>query len=416
MKIALVCPFNMFNRPGGVPQVIKHLHAGLKKRGHEVKIITQRPSSFKGEVPEDYVLFGITRTFRGGLGTEGNWGMPSDGEEIARYLKKERFDVINFHEPWIPWLAWQIVRNSRSVDVATFHANLVDTAAGKVWTSKIFTPLGRPFLEKMHLFTATSPASSGMLTNLADMKRAHDRYMMENLRYLPCGVEMSDFRPVKKRTPLSGSGTKTVVFIGRVEKRKGVDYLITAFADLVKQMPEAHLIVAGSGLWSKKLQQRVIDEEIPNVKFPGFVSDEERLRLLSNADLACFPSPYGEGQGIVLLEAMSVGTPLLAGNNLGYRSVMKGHGRIGLVEPQATKDFVNRLAVFLTDEQQRKLMVAWELEEVKQYDYPRIVQRYEAAYKEAIRLKNQGKHNQSGKYEKQRRKTIHRFLLRRQPG
>ena len=108
MKIALVCPYNMLDRPGGVPQVVIHLHEGLKKKGHTVKVVTQRPSGYKGKVPEDYRLFGITRAFKvSGFGTEGNWGMPADSDEIANYLEQEKFDVINFHEPWLPMLAWQ---------------------------------------------------------------------------------------------------------------------------------------------------------------------------------------------------------------------------------------------------------------------------------------------------------------------
>lgn len=416
MKIALVCPYNMFDRPGGVPQVIMHLYAGLKKKGHQVKIITQRPTSYKGEPPQDYILFGATRTFKGGLGTEGNLGMPSDGEEIASVLQEEKFDVINFHEAWIPMLAWQMVKYSKAAHVATFHANLMDTAAGKSWTGGIFTPYGRSLLNKMHLFTATSTASSGMLISRANKKLAHHRRMIDTLRYIGCGVELSQYKPVKKRQPLNGPGTKTIVYIGRIEKRKGVDWLITAFAELVKQMPEAHLIVAGSGLWSNKLKQRVELEEIKNVSFPGYVSDEEKLRLLCNADLACFPSTYGEGFGIVLLEAMAVGTPLLAGNNLGYVNVMKGHGRIGLVDPQATQDFANRLSIFLTDNDQRKLMTSWALREVKQYDYPKIVEQYEAAYAEAIRLKNSHDYKKPVHDEKRSKKLIHRLLLRRQPG
>src|SRR5579862_6425844 len=311
MKIALVCPFNMLDRPGGVPQVIIHLHEHLKKRGHDVRIITQRPSSFTGKAPTDYVLFGVTRAFKtNGLGTEGNWGMPSDGNEIAAYFKKENFDVVNVHEPWIPWLAWQIVRNSHSVYVATFHANLVDTPGGKVWTSNLFTPFGRPFVEKMHLITATSPASAAAILSMADMERPHDKMLIDNLRYLPVGVELSYFKPVKKRLPLSGAGTKTIVYIGRIEKRKGVEYLIEAFSELVQRMPDAHLIIAGQGVQSKKLKQRVENEEIPNITFTGYVSDDERLRLLQNADLACFPSIQGEGFGITLLEAMACGTPL----------------------------------------------------------------------------------------------------------
>ncbi|HXY18311.1 MAG TPA: glycosyltransferase family 4 protein [Candidatus Nitrosopolaris sp.] len=420
MKIALVCPYNMLDRPGGVPQVVMHLHEGLKKKGHVVKVITQRPSSFEGQAPEDYILFGITRTFKiSGFGTEGNWGMPADGEEIAKILEQEQFDVINFHEPWLPMLAWQMLKHSKAAHVGTFHANLVDTAAGKSWTSSIFTPYGRPLLKKMHLFTATSPAASGMLISRANMKSPHEKSLIENLKYIPCGVELSVYKPVKKRLPLNGPNTKTIVYVGRLEKRKGVDWLLPAFAELQKEMPNVHLIIAGSGIRANRLREYVNMENIKNVAFPGYVTDEEKRRLLCNADLACFPSSYGEGFGIVLLEAMAVGTPLVAGSNLGYKNVMTGHGRIGLVDPEATADFANRLAVMLSDNDLRKLMVSWELADVKKYDYPKIVAQYEAAFKEAIILKNKSARSKSSAGNnngKKRRKIIRRLFVRRHAG
>ncbi len=415
MKIALVCPFNMLNRPGGVPEFVTHLYEGLKARGHEVKIITQRPSSFKGDPPDDYVLFGVTRTFKtSGLGTEGNWGMPSDGEEIAAYFKKEKFDVINFHEPWIPWLAWQVQRNSKSVYVATFHANLIDTAAGKVWTSKVWTPIGRPFLEKMHMFTATAPVATGGLLSLADMDRPFDRHMVENMRYIPLGVDLKKFKPVKQRQPLNGQASKTILYLGRVEKRKGSDLLLKAFAELVKQMPDTHLVIAGDGPMSSKLKTYVEIESVPNVHFTGYVTEEEKIRLLQNADLACFPSPYGEGYGIVILEAMATGTPMLAGNNIGYAQAMKGRGRIGLVDPEATRDFVNRLAVMLEDEELRQLMTAWELGEVRQYDYTSVVAQYEQAYKDAIANKDKVERIAKKHNHKKYKQAIRRLAVRRQ--
>jgi phosphatidylinositol alpha-mannosyltransferase len=414
MKIALVCPYNMLNRPGGVPQVVVHLHEGLKKKGHTVKVITQRPSNYKGAPPEDYILFGTTRTFKGGFGTEGSWGMPVDSEEIAQVLEKEQFDVINFHEPWMPMLAWQMVKHSNAAHVGTFHANLVDTAAGRSWTSSVFTPYGRPLLRKMDIFTATSPAPAAMLISRVKIGSQRERSLVNNLKYIACGVELSRYRPVKKRQPLSGPNTKTIVYVGRLEKRKGSDWLIKAFAELLKEMPETHLIVAGTGLWNNKLRQYVSTNKIKNVSFPGFVSDEEKIRLLANADLACFPSPYGEGFGIVLLEAMAVGTPLLAGNNLGYINVMTGHGRVGLIDPEATKDFANRLALFLSDEEQRKLMVSWALKAVKKYDYPKIVDQYEAVFMEAIKLKNKSLKTEEVKADEgKKRKVVSRFFVRR---
>jgi phosphatidylinositol alpha-mannosyltransferase len=409
MKIALVCPYNMLDRPGGVPQVVIHLYEGLKKKGHTVKVITQRPSSYKGKAPDDYILFGITRTFKGGLGTEGNWGMPADGDEIAKVLEEEKFDVINFHEPWMPMLTWQMVKHSKAAHVGTFHANLMDTAAGQVWT--LGRPYGVPLLRKMDLFTATSPASAGMLIAKAGTKETKDKQLVDNIRYIACGVELSVFKPVKKRLPLNGPGTMTIVYVGRIEKRKGVDYLIDAFAELLKEQPNAHLIVAGSGLRAKKLRQYVETEGIKNVTFPGYVTDEEKLRLLQNADLACFPATYGEGFGIVLLEAMAVGTPLIAGNNLGYVNVMTGHGRVGLVDPEATKDFANRLALLLSDAEQRRLMTSWALSEVKKYDYPKIVAQYEAAYREAIRLRTA---KRADPKDEKKPKAKRRFSLRRQ--
>lgn len=416
MKIGLVCPFDMFNRPGGVPDVVVHLYKGLKARGHDVKVITQRPSNFKGQAPEDFVLFGVTRNFKtNGLGTEGSMGMPSDSAEIADYFHREKFNVINFHEPWIPWLAWQIQRNSKSVYVATFHANLLDTVGGKVLSSKIMTPIGRSFIEKMHLFTATGPTASGGLLSLANMKLPFDKFMVDNLVYLPCGVDLQQFRPVKKRQPINGPGTKTIVYVGRIEKRKGTDLLLKAFAELSKQMPEVHLTIGGAGVMLKRLQAYAEFDDIKNVHFLGYVSNQEKKRLIGNADLACFPSPYGEGFGIVLLEAMAMGTPLLAGNNLGYQNVMKDYGRVALVDPSATKDFVNRLALFLTDETQRKLITEWELEAVKQYDYPLIVEQYEQAYLKAIKQKKKVEHLAKKNNSRRVRKTISRLSVRKSP-
>ena len=112
-----------------------------------------------------------------------------------------------------------------------------------------------------------------------------------------------------------------------------------------------------------------------------------------------------------------MGTPIVAGNNLGYTNVMSGHGRIGLVDPQATKDFANRLAVFLSDNEQRKLMSSWALGEVKKYDYPKIVDQYEAAFKEAIKILEESRSSKARAHEgASKRKIIHRLFIRRHAG
>ncbi len=172
-------------------------------------------------------------------------------------------------------------------------------------------------------------------------------------------------------------------------------------------------MIAGDGSRLSRLKLIVQQKKIPGVDFLGYVSEERKKELLGNADIACFPSLYGEGFGIVLLEAMSMGTPLIAGNNPGYRSVMRGTGRICLVDPKSIDDFANRLAVLLSDQDLRRLLSEWSIKEVKQYNYPRIIAQYEAAYKEAFGLMKNSKAKEEDSREKPRRKVVRWPFVRR---
>lgn len=415
MKIGLVCPYNMFERTGGVQQVVQHLHDGLTKKGHTVKIISQRPSSYKGKVPDDFILLGIVRDFKNsGFGVAGNWGMPINGEVIEEAMDHERFDVINFHEPWVPILAWSMLPYSAAAHVGTFHANLVDSVAAKSWP-RIFTPYARGIGARMHLLTAVSHAPASLLISKANKKWEKD--LIRNMKYIPNGVDLKFYKPFKKRQPLSGPNTKTVVYVGRLDRRKGIQWLLKAFAIVQAEMPNLHLILAGEGNYRANLLEQVKTEKIANIQFVGYVSDEEKRRLLGNADVACAPALYGESFGIVLLEAMAMGTPLLAGNNLGYINIMTGHGRIGLIDPKATSDLANRLSVFLTDEGLRKSLRDWNLAEVKKYDYLKIIDQYEAAYHEALAKWRLERHLNGGNGKHVRFWQIRRRLaLRRQSG
>lgn len=415
MKIGLVCPYNMFERAGGVHQVVIHLHDGLKKRGHDVKIITPRPVTYKGDVPEDYILLGTTRNFKGGFGTAGNWTMPPDGDDIEEVLKEEQFDVINFHEPWAPILGWQILNYSTCAHVGTFHANLVDSVAAKSWP-RIFTPYARGISQKLHVITAVSPAPVEIFKDKA--KDSSEVKMIEDVKYIPNGIDLSFYRPLKKRQPLSGPNTKTVVYVGRLDRRKGAEWLIKAFAVLRDQLPNSHLILAGDGSLRERLQALVKELKLRNVKFMGYVTDEEKRRLMGNADLVCAPSLYGESFGIVLVEAMAMGTPVLGGNNLGYINVLRGYGRLGLIDPKATVDFANRMNVFLSDKGLRKTFRHWALREVKQYEYAKVVDQYEKAYRDALTNWRIEQHLNEAKAKNGKRfsKIARRLFVRRQSG
>jgi phosphatidylinositol alpha-mannosyltransferase len=124
---------------------------------------------------------------------------------------------------------------------------------------------------------------------------------------------------------------------------------------------------------------------------------------------------FGESFGIVLIEAMAMGAPVVAGRNSGYVNVLKGSGQLGLVDAKATEDFADRLQLVLRDDKISRLLRAWGLKEVKQYDYPKVIGQYEAAYNEAVRLANKERNGKKAgaKDEAAEKPFIHRILIRR---
>ena len=406
MKIGLVCPYDMFQRTGGVQELVRHLHDGLRQRGHQVKIITPRPPGFKGKAPDDYIILGTTTNFTAGFGTAGNWGLPADSQEVLEILRRERFDVINFHEPWAPLLAWQMLKHSDAAHVASFHANLVDRPTASTWVN-VFTPYARGVGQKMHILTAVSPAPARLLVEKA--ATPSEKKLTDNIKYIPNGIELKTFQPPKKRLPLNGPDTKTIVYVGRLDRRKGVEWLIKAYQELIKELPKTYLIIAGEGGLKESLEERAKLAELSQVHFAGYVSEEEKRRLMGNADLVCIPSLFGESFGIVLVEAMAMGAPVIGGRNSGYIHVLKGRGRLGLVDPKDTADLANLMSVFLTDDVINNMMRQWGRQEAKQYDYPKILDQYESAYHEALEMVRNGQGHQRGK---KNAKKNHGFIRR----
>lgn len=410
MKIALVCPYNMFEKPGGVQSLVIPLANGLRQRDHIVKIITPRPAGYEGDVPADYILLGNSTKFNPsvGMGTKGAWTFDINNKEVKKVLAREKFDVINFHEPWAPILARQILPLSKAAHVGTFHANLADSTAAK-YIVNLFVPYARGIGQKLHILTAVSPAAAAVL-----LDKDSDNPLVKNIKYIPNGIDLKVYKPLKKRSPLSGAGTKTIVYVGRLEKRKGVEYLLKAFKLLNEEMPHTYLLIGGDGNLRSKLKQTVDTLQIPNVNFLGYVTEEQKRHLMGNADVFCAPAMYGESFGIVLGEAMAMGAPIIAGRNRGYISVLTGLGRLGLVDSEAAEDFANRLATFIDNETINRLARDWSLKEVKKYDYSKIFDLYEDAYKEALKILNNDKLEKSTNgQEKKSKKSIRRIFVRR---
>jgi len=126
---------------------------------------------------------------------------------------------------------------------------------------------------------------------------------------------------------------------------------------------------------------------------------------------------FGESFGIVLLEAMAMATPVVAGRNSGYINVLSGTGKLGLIDAKASQDFADRLELVATDDKINRLLSTWGRREVRKYDYPKIVDQYETAYIEAMRLATNERNGKSeAKNEAAKRQFIRRLFVRRHVG
>ncbi len=380
MKIGLICPYSIA-KGGGVQEVVKALQREYKKLGHEAIIITPQPSEPYTSHEHAVVFLGSSTDFKAAATTtQISASMLTD--EIDNLLEDEQFDVLHFHEPWIPVLSRQILSRSHTVNVATFHAKLPETIASRAM-SKVIIPYTKPLLRHIDAFTAVSDAAADYVRSLTD----------EPIEIIPNGINLRHFRkPAHLENPPKKT-PKTVLYLGRIEKRKGLKYLLYAFAQLQARLPDVRLVIAGDGVDRDKMEDLAAELELQNIEFLGYIDDTKKQELLHTVDLYCSPALYGESFGIVLLEAMASSLVTVAGNNPGYESVMTGLGQLSLIDPRDSKEFAHRMQLLLEDEGIRELWRTWAKKHVRQFDYTKVATMYLQAYERAIREKN--KHDQS---------------------
>lgn len=363
-------------RGGGVQEYVLALRNGFVERGHKAYVITPQPRSYKGPKVPGIIMVGGATPFRAQR-TMADISASVDVDSLEKVLNEENFDILHFHEPWVPMLSRQILTRSDAIHFGTFHAAMSERRTQRT-IERVITPYTKPLLGYLDVLTAVSPTATNYVKTLTS----------RNIYLIPNGIEIEKFR--KKDPETRPNKVKTILYIGRLEKRKAVKQLIEAFGLINSVHKNYKLVIAGDGPEREKLEDLVKEQKISDVTFLGFVSHEKKVRLLQESEVMCSPAMYGESFGIVLLEAMAAGAVAIAGNNSGYESVMTGSGQISIVNPKDTKEFARRILLMASDEGLRKHWLDWADHEIKKYDYLNIVDQYLKLYKTAY----DKKHNQ----------------------
>jgi phosphatidylinositol alpha-mannosyltransferase len=367
VKIGLVCPY-IYPDGGGVAQHAGYLYENLRLRGHDVRIITashgpQRAS--EGDVIRLGVGFSVPTNGSVGTLTFSPRYLP----QIRAMLERERFDLLHFHEPFVPFLSLFLLRESTSVNIATFHAY-----AGFSPSYEFGSRVLGGYAARLHGRIAVSAAARHFI----------DRFFPGDYKVIPNGVDVARFQ---RAVPIARwqDGRRNLLFVGRHEPRKGLLDLLKAYRLLRKARCECRLLVVGSGPQEREARRYVATRRLNGVEFLGRVSDAEKAQLYRTADVFVSPATGGESFGIVLLEAMAAGAPIVCSDIHGYKGVVR-RGREGLlVPPRKPKPLAAAIATLLNDEPARRAMGDAGRARAEEFSWERVTARVEAYYGFVIR-------------------------------
>jgi phosphatidylinositol alpha-mannosyltransferase len=369
LNIGLVSPYD-YSFPGGVVQHISHLAYHYQQWGHQVKILAPCLKEGTTYFEEKVHPIGRPIPIRYG-GTVARLPLsPWLPAQIKQVIKKEKFDVIHLHEPFLPMLCLSTLLQSESVNVGTFHAYY---AGAKTYS--LLKSLFRKYLTKLHGKIVVSEPLYNFLND----------YAPSDYHIIPNGINIERFTqegPIRKEYK---DGKVNIVFVGRLETRKGLDYLIEACGLLNKKFSNFRLIVVGPGTRLKKgYKKKVREAGLENVDFVGFASGEELPQYYRTADIFCAPAIWGESFGIVLLEAMACGKPVVASNIEGYASVMHHNEEGLLVAPKDSRGMAEALLTLADNRDLREKMGQQGRINAEKYSWPKVAERVLNFYKECM--------------------------------
>ena len=343
--------------PGGVQQQVLGLARSLRAKGHEVRVL----GPCDGPPPDAFVT-----PLGNSLPTAVNGSIAplapdaSAALRTIRALNDEAFDVVHVHEPLVPGPSLTALLVKMAPVVATFHS------AGESAAYRTFSRQLKWVASRIDIRVAVSK----------DAVELAQRYIGGDYEVLFNGIELGDYS-AQSTTPRENA----IFFIGRHEERKGLSILLEA---LSKLPPDVRLWIASDGPQTAELKTRFASDS--RIEWLGRISDEEKISRMSQASVFCAPSLHGESFGVVLLEAMAAGTPVVASNLDGYRNVATDDETALLVETGNVASLASALARVLVDPRLAARLTANGREHAQRFSMDALADRYIEMYERALHM------------------------------
>lgn len=368
LRVGIVCPYS-FDAPGGVQFHIRDMAEALMERGHQVGVLA--PADEDTPVPSYVTAAGRTIPVRyNGSVARLSFG-PASARRVRRWLDAGEFDLLHLHEPVTPSLSILALWNSTGPVVATFHSSQARSR-----TLQFAYPMIRSSLERISARIAVSE----------DARRTVVEHVGGDAVIIPNGVYVDRFAAAVPDPRWTGTpAAPTFAFLGRLdEPRKGLGILVDAVPTVLAEHPGARFLVAGRGDDGRAEAEAALGRHVGQVEFLGGISDEEKASLLSSVDAYVAPQTGGESFGIVLVEAMSAGTTVVASDLGAFRRVLD-EGEAGLLfrtgDPQ---DLARALLTVLREPELTARVRARAATHVRRYDWSTVTDQVLTVYEMAL--------------------------------
>ena len=366
IKIGLISPYD-YAVHGGVNDHIAKLAAQFRTWGHPVRVIGPCSAPDKIE-DEDFIPMGRPVPLPSGGSIArvslSIWLRP----RIKALLQQEAFDVLHLHEPlagFVTLNALGVAGSVDSVNIGTFHTNR-GTPLYRMGAVRI----GMPYFRRLNGRIAVSVPAYRFISH----------HFPADYEIIPNGIHIENFADAAPFPHLE-DGMINLLFVGRLEKRKGLKYLLSAYSKLKWDWPNLRLLVVGPGKLDDDSHRILAERNLRDVVFAGRVSDEEKARYYKSAHIYCSPATGKESFGIVLLEAMAAGKPVVASDIEGYSSVIE-HGSEGLlVAPKSDEELAAAIATLLKDPDLSARLGINGLKKAEEFRWDRVAGRVMDYYK-----------------------------------
>ena len=370
MRIGLVTPYD-WAVPGGVNKHVSSLAEAFHRAGHETKIIApcSRPIS---EDNDRLTIIGERCVGVPASGSVANISLAHDlSRKVSRLLEREQFDVIHMHEPFMPFLPLQFLRFSTTLNVATFHATREGGSRIYAYSRLII----EDYWQRLDGRIVVSPTAL----------RTISRYFPGRYHILPNGIDYDHFASATEPVKHLRDGKRNILFVGRMEQRKGLQYLLQAFGDLKSESDDLRLIVVGPDGGMLPTCQRIVeDRKLADVVFVGPVDNSDLPRYYKTADIFCAANTGQESFGIVLLEAMAAGLPIVASDIAGFRHVLRNNEEGLLVPACDSTELAQAIRRLLGDEPLRHQMRQKGMERAKDFNWDRVAGQVLSHYQQLV--------------------------------